>query len=117
MIGAPDVPFLAAADSAQAVATVYTASLLATVPIVLAAAGALLLRRASAEGRVLVWRSAVVALLLVFIGRQLPLHWVKAAEVPEARRYDVPGMPAPSTAQPCRPSNSVHYPGVLSQAL
>lgn len=53
----------------------------------------------------------------IYLPRQLPLLWVKAAEVPEARRYDVPGMPAPSTAQPCRPSNSVHYPGVLSQAL
>ena len=68
--------YLAAADSAQAVSTVYAASLLATLPIILAAVAALVLRRASAEGRVLVWRSAVVALLLIFFGRQLPLHWM-----------------------------------------
>jgi beta-lactamase regulating signal transducer with metallopeptidase domain len=76
MTGAPGIPFVAAADSARAVATVYTASLLAFVPIGLAAVGALWLRRASAEARVLVWRSAIVSLLLMFVGRQLPLHWV-----------------------------------------
>ena len=29
-----------------------------------------------AEARALVWRSAVVALLVVLVGRQLPLHWL-----------------------------------------
>ena len=67
---------LAQADSAQAVTGVYSVSLLATVPIVAAAGVALALRRSSAEARVLVWRSAIAALLLVFIGRALPLHWV-----------------------------------------
>jgi beta-lactamase regulating signal transducer with metallopeptidase domain len=76
MTGAAGIPFVAAADSARAVATVYTASLLAFVPIGLAAIGALWLRRAGADARVLVWRSAIVSLLLMFIGRQLPLHWV-----------------------------------------
>jgi beta-lactamase regulating signal transducer with metallopeptidase domain len=76
MTTASGIPLIAAADSARAVATVYTASLLATLPIILAALGALSLRRAGAEARVLVWRSAMVALLLMFIGRQLPLHWV-----------------------------------------
>lgn len=76
MVGGEGIRFIAAADSAQAVTTVYTASLLATLPIVLAAVAALGLRRASAEGRVLVWRSAIVALLLIFFGRQLPLHWM-----------------------------------------
>ena len=45
-----------AADSARAAASVYTASLLATAPIVAAAIGAVAMRRAAAEGRVLVWR-------------------------------------------------------------
>lgn len=76
MTGAAGIPFIVPADSAQAVTTVYTASLLVTLPIVLAGIAALFLRRSTAEGRVLVWRSAVVALLIVFIGRQLPLHWV-----------------------------------------
>ena len=74
---------LTRADSAHAVATVYTVSLLATVPLVLAGVLAFCLRRAGAEARSLVWRSAVVALLLVFVGRQLPLQWV-AWGVPSA---------------------------------
>ncbi len=76
MMNATGMPFIAPADSAQAVATVYTASLLITLPIVLAAFVAFVLRHASAQGRVLVWRSAIVALLVVFVGRQLPQHWV-----------------------------------------
>lgn len=67
---------LAQADSAQAVTGVYSVSLLVTLPIVAAAGVALALRRSSAQARVLVWRSAIAALLLVFIGRALPLHWV-----------------------------------------
>lgn len=71
------------ADSAHAVAAVYTVSLLATIPLMAAAVAAFFLRRASAEGRSLIWRSAIVALLLIFIGRQLPLHWI-AWVVPSA---------------------------------
>ena len=74
--GGANLSMLAPADSARVVAAVYTASLLVALPLVLAAAGALLLRRASAAARVLVWRSATAALLLVFAGRQLPLHWM-----------------------------------------
>jgi beta-lactamase regulating signal transducer with metallopeptidase domain len=73
------ISFIAPLDSARAVAAVYTVSLLATLPILFAGIAALLMRRASAEGRVLVWRSALVVLLLMFVGRQLPLHsmaWV-----------------------------------------
>ena len=44
---------------------------------------AFFLRRASAEARSLIWRSAIVALLIVFVGRQLPLHWI-AWVVPSA---------------------------------
>jgi len=63
-----------AADSARAAASVYTASLLATAPIVAAAIGAFAMRRATAEGRVLVWRMAVVMLLVALAGRLLPLR-------------------------------------------
>ncbi len=63
-----------AADSARAAASVYTASLLATAPIVAAAIGAFAMRRAAAEGRVLVWRAAVVMLLVALAGRLLPLR-------------------------------------------
>ena len=81
--GSPATILLTQADSARAVATVYTVSLLATVPLVIVAVLAFMLRRSSAEGRSLAWRSAVVALLVVFIGRQLPLHWM-AWVVPSA---------------------------------
>jgi len=81
--GAPTGLLLTQADSARAVASVYTVSLLATVPLALAALGVLLLRRSTAEARVLVLRAAIAALLLVFIGRQLPLQWV-AWVVPSA---------------------------------
>jgi beta-lactamase regulating signal transducer with metallopeptidase domain len=73
MVTLADLP-VSAADSARAAASVYTASLLATAPIFAAAAGALALRRASAEGRVLVWRVAVVLLLVAFVGRVLPVR-------------------------------------------
>jgi beta-lactamase regulating signal transducer with metallopeptidase domain len=78
VIGAA-MPFSAAADSAQAVAAVYTVSLLATIPLAIVALSALFVRRTSAEGRALIWRCAIVALLLVVVGRLLPLHlmaWV-----------------------------------------
>lgn len=74
---------LTQADSARAVASVYTVSLLATVPLALAAIGVVLLRRSTAEARVLVLRAAIAALLLMFIGRQLPLQWI-AWVVPSA---------------------------------
>ena len=69
-------PPLSPADSARAVAAVYTVSLLALIPVVLAAGVALALRRSSAQGRTLAWRSAIVVLLLIVVGRQFPLHWM-----------------------------------------
>jgi len=73
--GAEAALLMTHADSARSVASVYTVSLLATVPLVIVAFAAFFLRRAGAEARSLIWRSAIVALLMVFIGRQLPLHW------------------------------------------
>jgi beta-lactamase regulating signal transducer with metallopeptidase domain len=69
-------PIVSPADSARVVATVYTASLLALLPVFVAGSIALILRRANAQGRALAWRSATVVLLLIFIGRQFPLHWM-----------------------------------------
>src|ERR1041385_3116139 len=66
---------VSAADSARAAASVYTASLLATVPIVAALIGALALKRATAEARVLVWRAAIGAMLIALFGRAVPLSW------------------------------------------
>lgn len=83
MLAPQPIALLAPSDSAQAVATVYTASLLVIAPLCIAAIAAFLLRRESAGARVLVWRSALAALLLIFVGRQLPLQWV-AWVVPSA---------------------------------
>src|SRR5690349_11209087 len=66
---------VSAADSARAAASVYTASLLATVPIVAAVISAVALRRATAQARVLVWRAAIGAMLFGLFGRALPLSW------------------------------------------
>ena len=76
MMPIADASLLTPADSARAVATVYTASLLAILPIALALLAALALRRRGAESRALVWRSTIVALLLVYVGRQLSFHWM-----------------------------------------
>jgi beta-lactamase regulating signal transducer with metallopeptidase domain len=73
---APSPLLLTQADSARAIASMYTVSLLATLPLILAAILGLVLRRAHPEARALVWRSAVVALLVVFVGRQLPHDWI-----------------------------------------
>ena len=74
---------LVQADSSQAVAGVYSVSLLATLPIIASGAAWVALRRASAESRVLVWRAAIVVLLMLFVGRLLPLTWTAWA-VPSA---------------------------------
>lgn len=71
------------ADSARAVAQVYTISLVATIPLIIAGAAALAFRGRPAGTRSLVWRSATAALLMVHIGHLLPIHWV-AAIVPSA---------------------------------
>jgi beta-lactamase regulating signal transducer with metallopeptidase domain len=68
--------FMTAADSARAVGHVYTISLLATVPLVVAALAAAMLRRTNAGARSLVWRCGTLALLIVFIGRLIPVHWI-----------------------------------------
>ncbi|MGH7625829.1 MAG: M56 family metallopeptidase [Gemmatimonadaceae bacterium] len=73
----------APADSARAVAQVYSVSLLATAPLAAALAGATLVRRAPAGTRALVWRSGMIALLLICLGRWLPVHWM-AWVVPDA---------------------------------
>jgi beta-lactamase regulating signal transducer with metallopeptidase domain len=73
---------LTPADSARAVGAVYTMSLLAVLPVVVAAASAFALRRARAEARVLVWRAAIVLLLSMFVIRPFLPHamaWVVPA--------------------------------------
>ncbi|MEP7346146.1 MAG: M56 family metallopeptidase [Gemmatimonadaceae bacterium] len=63
------------ADSARAAAHVYSVSLLACLPLAIAALGALACRNASSQSRSLIWRSAIGALLIIYVGRILPMHW------------------------------------------
>src|SRR5690348_11708095 len=70
---------LSPADSARAVAQVYSVSLLATLPLVIAGAAAVGLHRASAATRALVWRSAAVALVMIYVGQAVPFHWLSWA--------------------------------------
>lgn len=77
MVTAPAVSLIAApADSARVIAAVYTASLMATMPLVVALAAAIALRSARAEARILVWRSAILSLLMLFVGRMLSIDAV-----------------------------------------
>lgn len=64
------------AQSASVVAAVYATALVSALPIVAAIAAAWLVRRATADVRALVWRAAIVALVVVIAGRQIPMHWM-----------------------------------------
>src|SRR5689334_16902757 len=70
---------LSPADSARAVAQVYSVSLLATLPLIAAGAAAVGLQRASAATRALIWRSAAVGPVLIYFGQTLPFHWLSWA--------------------------------------
>ena len=62
-------------DSARVVSHVYSASLLAMLPLGLTAVAALLLRGSPAGVRVVVWRAAVVALPALCVSHLLPARW------------------------------------------
>ncbi|MEO7082827.1 MAG: M56 family metallopeptidase [Gemmatimonadaceae bacterium] len=96
-------------DVAALAESVYTAALLASLLVAVAVMASSMLRRAgaSAEARSLLWRSTVVSMLAVFIGRQHPLHWI-AVVVPSAlaapivalgrARMIISGAPIPGAA-------------------
>ncbi|MGH7617411.1 MAG: M56 family metallopeptidase [Gemmatimonadaceae bacterium] len=62
--------------SARAVAGVYATALVAALPVAAAAIAGWMVRRSSADTRAMVWRAAIVALVVVIVGRQVPVHWV-----------------------------------------
>jgi beta-lactamase regulating signal transducer with metallopeptidase domain len=64
------------AESARLVAAVYAMALVSALPIATAAAAAWWVRRATADARAVVWRAAIVALVVVIVGRQIPISWV-----------------------------------------
>lgn len=72
----PTDSLLIASTAARAIESIYSVTLLVTLVLGVAAVAGWMVRRSGAEVRALVWRSAIVAILVVFVGRQLPLHWV-----------------------------------------
>jgi Antirepressor regulating drug resistance, predicted signal transduction N-terminal membrane component len=76
MLNPTDSLFMTPAASARVMANLYSVVLLATLVLAVSAIAGWCVRRSGAEARGLVCRSAVVALLVVFVGREVPLHWV-----------------------------------------
>ena len=66
---------LAPLDSARVVSTVYSLSLATAVPFLGVAAAAVTVRRMSAGTRAVVWRAAVVTLLLMALAQLAPVRW------------------------------------------
>jgi beta-lactamase regulating signal transducer with metallopeptidase domain len=75
-MNAPAATLLAPADSALAVGDVYSASLVATLPIVAAVVAFAFLRHSSAGTRAIMWRCALVGLLAIYAGRFMPWQWM-----------------------------------------
>lgn len=73
---APLATFLVPADSARAIADVYSVSLAATLPVLAAALAFLLLRSASAGTRAILWRCTILGLLAIYAGRFIPWQWM-----------------------------------------
>jgi beta-lactamase regulating signal transducer with metallopeptidase domain len=109
----PTTTFLTPADSARAVGDVYAVSLAATLPVLAAVVAFLCLRQSSAGTRAMMWRCALVGVLVLYAGRLVPWHWM-AWVLPEPLvrplvalgtvQLDVPpgvpgaGEPAPSVS-------------------
>ncbi|MFN8573495.1 MAG: M56 family metallopeptidase [Gemmatimonadaceae bacterium] len=75
-------PFATPADSARAVAHVYSLSLLACGPLLAAGLGVFFGRHAPSAVRALIWKGAAAALLFIYVGRLLPFSWL-AWSVPD----------------------------------
>ncbi|MGQ0647164.1 MAG: M56 family metallopeptidase [Gemmatimonadaceae bacterium] len=73
---------LTPSDSARAIGEVYSVSLLTTIPLLIAVLAFVVLRNTGPGTRVLIWRSAIAALVVVSAGRALPFHWM-AWVIPE----------------------------------
>lgn len=73
---APPMPVFTPADSARTIGDVYSISLVATVPIFVAATVLLVWRHSNAGSRAVLWRCAFIAVLAVYGGRFMPWHWM-----------------------------------------
>lgn len=72
----PASTFFTPADSARAVADVYSASLVATLPVIAALVAFLCLRQSNAGTRAVMWRCALTGLLAIYAGRFVPWQWM-----------------------------------------
>src|SRR5688500_13987183 len=68
--------FFTSADSARAVADVYSVSLIATLPVLAALVAYLCLRHSNAGTRAIIWRCALGGLLVIYAGRFVPWQWM-----------------------------------------
>jgi beta-lactamase regulating signal transducer with metallopeptidase domain len=73
---APAPTFFASADSARAIGDVYSVSLVATLPVLVAVVAFLCLRQSNAGTRAVVWRCALLGLLVIYAGRFVPWQWM-----------------------------------------
>jgi beta-lactamase regulating signal transducer with metallopeptidase domain len=73
---APLATFFTPADSARVVGDVYSASLVATLPVLVALIWFLVLRRSNAGTRAIMWRCALSALVIIYAGRLVPWQWM-----------------------------------------
>jgi hypothetical protein len=75
-MNAPFFTFFTDADSARAVADVYSVSLIATLPVLTALVAYLCLRQSNAGTRAIIWRCALGGLLVIYAGRFVPWQWM-----------------------------------------
>ena len=73
---APPATFFMPADSARVVGDVYSASLVATLPVFVALIAFLFLRRSNAGTRAIMWRCALTTLVIIYAGRFVPWQWM-----------------------------------------
>jgi beta-lactamase regulating signal transducer with metallopeptidase domain len=73
---APPATFFTPADSARVVGDMYSASLVATLPVFAAVIAFVFLRQSSAGTRAVVWRCTVAGLLAIYAGRFVPWQWM-----------------------------------------
>jgi bla regulator protein BlaR1 len=64
------------ADSARAMSDVYSVSMVATLPVLVALVAYFSLRQSNAGTRAIVWRCALAAVLTVYAGRYVPWQWM-----------------------------------------
>ena len=101
------------ADSARAVADVYSVSLVATVPVLVALFAYVCLRQSNAGTRAIVWRCMLSALLVIYAGRFVPWQWMAwvlpellAGPLVSLGTLDLDAPPGAGVGEPALPVSS-----------